>query len=120
MFETNDEEYDRLENQFLDTLNGTDREIYLMRKQGLTQAEIAERLGYKTHSAVTKRMKKMRKALVDFILFLPFGVKNPKGFFVVRRNLKFFSEDRNISFVSCRGIYRGHCNAVFPPDTGDN
>lgn len=58
--------YDRLENQFLDTLNGTDREIYLMRKQGLTQAEIAERLGYKTHSAVTKRMEKMRKALIDF------------------------------------------------------
>lgn len=66
MFETNAEEYDRLENQFLDTLNGTDREIYLMRKQGLTQAEIAERLGYKTHSAVTKRMEKMRKALIDF------------------------------------------------------
>lgn len=66
MFETNDEEYDRLENQFLDTLNSTDREIYLMRKQGLTQAEIAERLGYKTHSAVTKRMEKMKKALIDF------------------------------------------------------
>ena len=66
MFETNDEEYDRLENQFLDTLNGTDREIYLMRKQGLTQTEIAERLGYKTHSAVTKRMEKMKKALMDF------------------------------------------------------
>ena len=66
MFETNDEEYDRLENQFLDTMNRTDREIYLMRKQGLTQAEIAERLGYKTHSAVTKRMEKMRKALIDF------------------------------------------------------
>ena len=66
MFETSDEEYDILENQFLDTLNGTDREIYLMRKEGLTQTEIAERLGYKSHSAVTKRMEKMKKALIDF------------------------------------------------------
>jgi hypothetical protein len=66
MFDTSDEEYDILENQFLDSLNGTDREIYLMRKQGFTQQEIAERLGYKSHSAVTKRMEKMKKALIDF------------------------------------------------------
>ena len=66
IFETSDEEYETLEKQFLDTLNGTDREIYLMRKQGCTQAEIAERLGYKSHSAVTKRMEKMKKTLIDF------------------------------------------------------
>lgn len=66
IFETGDEEYETLEKQFLDTLNGTDREIYLMRKQGCTQAEIAERLGYKSHSAVTKRMEKMKKMLIDF------------------------------------------------------
>lgn len=66
MFDSSDEEYEALENQFLDTLNGTDREIYLMRKQGLTQREIAERLDYKSHSAVTKRMEKMKKALIDF------------------------------------------------------
>ena len=66
MFDSSDDEYEALENQFLDTLNGADREIYLMRKQGLTQKEIAERLGYKSHSAVTKRMEKMKKALIDF------------------------------------------------------
>ena len=66
MFDSSDDEYEELENQFLDTLNGADREIYLMRKQGLTQKEIAERLGYKSHSAVTKRMEKMKKALIDF------------------------------------------------------
>ena len=31
-----------------------------------TEQEIAERLGYKSHSAVTKRMEKMKKALIDF------------------------------------------------------
>lgn len=66
MFDSSDDEYEVLENQFLDSLNGADREIYLMRKQGLTQKEIAERLGYKSHSAVTKRMEKMKKALIDF------------------------------------------------------
>ncbi|MGM9636589.1 MAG: hypothetical protein ACI3YK_01235, partial [Eubacteriales bacterium] len=66
MFDSSDDEYEALENQFLDTLNGADREIYLMRKQGLTQKEIAERLGYKSHSAVTKRMEIMKKALIDF------------------------------------------------------
>jgi hypothetical protein len=66
VFGTSDEEYVALEQQFLDTLNGTDREIYLMRQEGLTQQEIASRLGYKSHSAVTKRMEKMKKALIDF------------------------------------------------------
>ena len=40
--------------------------LYMKAKQGLTQKEIAERLGYKSHSAVTKRMEKMKKALIDF------------------------------------------------------
>lgn len=31
-----------------------------MRMQGLTQKEIAQRLGYQTHSAVAKRLQKLK------------------------------------------------------------
>ena len=43
------------------TLSSTDKEIYYLSEKGLTQKEIADRLGYKTHSAVSKRMKIMNK-----------------------------------------------------------
>lgn len=59
-------EYETLRNAFADTLSSTDREIYLMREKGYTQAEIASYLGYKTHSAVTKRLTAMRKQFDDF------------------------------------------------------
>ena len=35
-----------------------------------TQKEIAERLGYKTHSAVTKQMQKMREKFTELKKFL--------------------------------------------------
>ena len=60
-------EYKELRDSFANTLNSTDREIYYLREQGYTQTEIAERLGYKTHSAVTKRMKEIREKLNMFL-----------------------------------------------------
>ena len=73
MFFANDPEEERryvfLRNEFAKTLNGTDREIYYLLEKGITQKEIAKRLGYKTHSAVSKRMKIMNK---DFKKFLGF------------------------------------------------
>jgi len=61
------EEYEMLRDAFADTLDSTDREIYYMREQGKTQEEIAQLLGYKTHSAVTKRLQKMRVQLDEFL-----------------------------------------------------
>ena len=71
-FANNPEEERRyifLRDEFAKTLNGTDREIYYLLEKGITQKEIAKRLGYKTHSAVSKRMKIMNK---DFKKFLGF------------------------------------------------
>ena len=59
-------EYEEIRDAFANTLNSTDREIYYMREKGYTHAEIAERLGYKTHSAVTKRLKAMREKYDEF------------------------------------------------------
>ena len=73
-FANNPEEERRyifLRDEFAKTLNDTDREIYYLLEKGITQKEIAKRLGYKTHSAVSKRMKIMNK---DFKKFL--GFKN--------------------------------------------
>jgi len=52
-------EYEEIRDIFSESLNSTDREIYYLREQGYTQEEIALRLGYKTHSAVSKRLKAM-------------------------------------------------------------
>ena len=59
-------EYEEIRDAFANTLNSTDREIYYMREKGYTHAEIAERLGYKTHSAVTKRLKAMQEKYDEF------------------------------------------------------
>ena len=71
-FANNPEEewrYIFLRDEFAKTLNSTDREIYYLLEKGITQKEIAKRLGYKTHSAVSKRTKIMNK---DFKKFLGF------------------------------------------------
>ena len=69
-FESVDErtqkEYEELRDSFAATLNSTDREIYYLREQGYTQQEIARMLKYKTHSAVTKRLKAMRQKFDEF------------------------------------------------------
>ena len=73
MFFANNPEEERryifLRDEFAKTLNGTDREIYYLLEKGITQKEIAKRLGYKTHSAVSKRMKIMNKGFKEFLGF---------------------------------------------------
>lgn len=73
MFFANDPEEEQryifLRDEFAKTLNSTDKEIYYLSEKGITQKEIAKRLGYKTHSAVSNRMKIMNK---DFKKFLGF------------------------------------------------
>ena len=51
--------YKLLKEDFFSTLSETDREILNLYEKGFNQKEIAQRLGYKTHSAVSKRMKTM-------------------------------------------------------------
>ena len=53
-------------NKFLSTLEDKDKQILQMRAEGYTNQEIADRLGYKTHSAVVKRIKKLGKMYQDF------------------------------------------------------
>ena len=73
MFFANNPEEERryifLRDEFAKTLNSTDREIYYLLEKGITQKEIAKLLGYKTHSAVSKRMKIMNKDFKKFIGF---------------------------------------------------
>ena len=73
MFFANDPEEEQryifLRDEFAKTLNSTDKEIYYLSEKGLTQKEIADRLGYKTRSAVSKRMKIMNKDFKKFIGF---------------------------------------------------
>lgn len=73
MFFANDPEEEKryifLRDEFAETLNSTDKEIYYLSEKGITQKEIAKRLGYKTHSAVSKRKKIMNKDFKKFIGF---------------------------------------------------
>lgn len=64
-----EQRYIFLRDEFAKTLNSTDKEIYYLSEKGLIQKEIADRLGYKTHSAVSKRMKIMNKDFKKFIGF---------------------------------------------------
>lgn len=65
--ESPEEAYMELRNGFLATLPEDDRAIFIMRENGKTQKEIAEALGYKTHSAVTKRLQTMREQFEMYI-----------------------------------------------------
>ena len=73
MFFANDPEEEKryifLRDEFAETLNSTDKEIYYLSEKGITQKEIAKRLGYKTHSVVSKRMKIMNKNFKEFLGF---------------------------------------------------
>ena len=64
-----EQRYNFLRDEFAKTLSSTDKEIYYLSEKGLTQKEIADRLGYKTHSAVSKRKKIMNKDFKKFIGF---------------------------------------------------
>lgn len=52
-------------NKFLSKIEDKDKQILWMRAEGYTNQEIADRLGYKTHSAVVKRIKKLGKMYQD-------------------------------------------------------
>lgn len=73
MFFANDPKEEKryifLRDEFAKTLNSTDKEIYYLSEKGITQKEIAKRLGYKPHSAVSKRMKIMNKNFKEFLGF---------------------------------------------------
>ena len=45
--------------EFLASLSKTDRQILTMRMEGITLEKIAKKLGFKTHSAVHKRIRKI-------------------------------------------------------------
>lgn len=65
---TEEEVCEQLLNAFIQSVeDSTDREILYLRADGLTQAEIAQRLGFKNHSAVTKRLDKLRKQFKAFL-----------------------------------------------------
>jgi len=53
-------------NEFLDTLSETDRKILTMRMDDVTLEKIAEKLGFKTHSAIHKRIRKIGLAYEKF------------------------------------------------------
>ncbi len=59
--------YQVMKNSFCETLDDIDITIFHMREDGCTQGQIAEKLGYKNHSAVTKRLKSMRKRWDEFM-----------------------------------------------------
>lgn len=61
-----DEEIDKAVAAFIDTLDDVERTIYFMKQDGCTQEEIAKALGYKTHSAVTKRLAKMKEKAIRY------------------------------------------------------
>ena len=47
-------------------IDETDRRILVLRHQGYTFSEIAEKLGFKTHSAVQKRIQKLGREFEAF------------------------------------------------------
>ena len=51
---------------FMETLTEKDKEILRLRMEGVTLEEIAQQLGYKTHSAVLKRIRKIGQAYEAF------------------------------------------------------
>ena len=62
-----DSDFEKILSGFLDTLDETDRTICSMKMDGKTQEEIARTLGYKNHSAVTKRMAKIKDSIPGYI-----------------------------------------------------
>ena len=62
-----DSDFEKILSGFPDTLDETDRTICSMKMDGKTQEEIARTLGYKNHSAVTKRMAKIKDRIPAYI-----------------------------------------------------
>lgn len=55
-----------LVNDFFKEIGEEDGKILRMLLDGMTQKEIADKLGYKNHSGVNKRIKKMREKYMEF------------------------------------------------------
>ena len=51
---------------FIKRLSNKDQEILQLRREGRTYEDIARAVGYKTHSAVGKRLKTIGKKYEDF------------------------------------------------------
>lgn len=63
-----DAKYDRLLQEFCDTLkDDVDRKIVYLCDESLNQTQIAEKLGFANHSAVSKRLKKLYKKFCAFL-----------------------------------------------------
>ena len=62
-----DAEYALLRDSFCSTLDDTDTAIFNLLEDGKTQREIAAVLGYKTPSAVSKRVRAIQKKYEEFI-----------------------------------------------------
>ena len=65
--DSNEDAYIELCNGFLATLSEADRLLFTLRERGKTQKEIADQLGYKTHSAVSKRLQAMRGQFEEYM-----------------------------------------------------
>ena len=59
--------YNVLRDKFLDTLDETERKIYTFLESGYSQRKIAEQLGYKSHTSVSRRVAAMRQKLTAFL-----------------------------------------------------
>ena len=62
-----EEEYRLLRKAFMQTLSPEDQKIFALKEEGMKQKEIAKKLGYANHSAVSKRVKKIQKACRAFL-----------------------------------------------------
>ena len=56
-----------LQEKFWSAISDDDKKLLKMRMSGMNQKEIAEKLGYKTHSAVTKRLQKLKEVLENIL-----------------------------------------------------
>ncbi len=59
-------EYQKFINEFILTLNEKNRKVFLLRAQGLTQAEIAKEIECENHSAISKRLKRIYQDYEEF------------------------------------------------------
>ena len=53
-------------NHFKSLLSDKDMDILELRVEGFTYEEIADKLGYKNHSGVIKRMQAIKKKFLDY------------------------------------------------------
>ena len=56
-----------LVSQFIETLDETDRKIFIRKRLGYTQSEIAKELGFSNNGAVSKRLADMEKRFLEMI-----------------------------------------------------